>query len=295
MLFTFSCSQVVDRQLFYDTIVAAAIEVARPIRVLFEMRQGPDHPVSVFLIEFGLSPAINRVYCMMMSRMFVFILSVAIVPGCTHIVFNVPQPAEGESLRAFPESFQAIYRADDETTDSLIVGATTVSFVQHTRHELPLSSVDTMLHITLKNGLLYDATLMLDQGVPYEIDDTLIRYEYYDRFTIGISDTLVLKQHGKDLVISSNLEEDDLDYWDVVLARVLKSGDLLVSTIGNLRPPGKDDHSRSYDADLEDFGTIAPYSQLKDDTFLFSPAPEQFKKLVKKKLFSEKQMYRRLN
>ncbi len=48
MLFTFSCSQVVDRQLFHDTIVAAAIELGRPIRVMFEMSQGPDHPVSIF-------------------------------------------------------------------------------------------------------------------------------------------------------------------------------------------------------------------------------------------------------
>ena len=48
MLFTFSCSQVVDRQLFYDTVVAAAIEAGRPARVLYELRQVPDHPVSIF-------------------------------------------------------------------------------------------------------------------------------------------------------------------------------------------------------------------------------------------------------
>jgi 23S rRNA (cytosine1962-C5)-methyltransferase len=48
MLFTFSCSQVVDRQLFYDTIVAAAIEAGRPARVIFDLRQSPDHPVSIF-------------------------------------------------------------------------------------------------------------------------------------------------------------------------------------------------------------------------------------------------------
>jgi 23S rRNA (cytosine1962-C5)-methyltransferase len=48
VLFTFSCSQVVDRQLFYDTIVAAAIEAGRPARVIYELRQGPDHPVSIF-------------------------------------------------------------------------------------------------------------------------------------------------------------------------------------------------------------------------------------------------------
>ena len=232
---------------------------------------------------------------MIMIRMLLLILCAAIVPGCTHIVFNVPQPADGASLQAFPASFQGIYQADEETTDSMIVDARTVSFVQHATHQLPLNSVDTMLHITLKDGLLYDATMMLDHGVPYRVVDTMIRYEYYDRFTIGISDSLVIKESGKYLVISSNLDGDDLDYWDVVLAQKLNSGNLIVMTIGNLRPPGKDDHSRSYDADVEDFGRIAPYTQLSDDTFLFNPSPDQFRRLVKKKMFSEKQVYRKLN
>jgi len=48
ILFTFSCSQVVDRELFYHTIAAAAMEVGRPIRVLHHLTQGADHPVSLF-------------------------------------------------------------------------------------------------------------------------------------------------------------------------------------------------------------------------------------------------------
>jgi 23S rRNA (cytosine1962-C5)-methyltransferase len=48
ILFTFSCSQVVDRQLFYDTIVAAAIEAKRNVRVLQQLTQGADHPVNIF-------------------------------------------------------------------------------------------------------------------------------------------------------------------------------------------------------------------------------------------------------
>ncbi|MCC6462865.1 MAG: class I SAM-dependent rRNA methyltransferase [Saprospiraceae bacterium] len=48
ILFTFSCSQVVDRELFYHTIVAAAMEVKRPVRVLHHLTQGADHPVSLF-------------------------------------------------------------------------------------------------------------------------------------------------------------------------------------------------------------------------------------------------------
>jgi 23S rRNA (cytosine1962-C5)-methyltransferase len=48
LLFTFSCSRVVDRQLFYDTIVAAGLEAGRPLRVLHRLGQGPDHPVSLY-------------------------------------------------------------------------------------------------------------------------------------------------------------------------------------------------------------------------------------------------------
>jgi 23S rRNA (cytosine1962-C5)-methyltransferase len=48
ILFTFSCSQVVDRQLFYNTIVSAAIQAGRDISVLHHLSQPADHPVSIF-------------------------------------------------------------------------------------------------------------------------------------------------------------------------------------------------------------------------------------------------------
>lgn len=48
ILFTFSCSQVVDRQLFYDTIVAASIEAGRKVRVMHHLTQPADHPVNIF-------------------------------------------------------------------------------------------------------------------------------------------------------------------------------------------------------------------------------------------------------
>lgn len=48
MLFTYSCSQVVDKPMFHNTIVAAAIESGRLARIVHDMGQGADHPVSVF-------------------------------------------------------------------------------------------------------------------------------------------------------------------------------------------------------------------------------------------------------
>ncbi|WP_375582152.1 class I SAM-dependent rRNA methyltransferase [Cyclobacterium xiamenense] len=48
ILFTFSCSQVIDRELFTHTVTAAALEAQRPTQILHQLSQGPDHPVNVF-------------------------------------------------------------------------------------------------------------------------------------------------------------------------------------------------------------------------------------------------------
>jgi 23S rRNA (cytosine1962-C5)-methyltransferase len=48
LLFTFSCSQVIDETLFLNTVTAAAIEVGRSCRILHRLSQGPDHPVNIF-------------------------------------------------------------------------------------------------------------------------------------------------------------------------------------------------------------------------------------------------------
>jgi 23S rRNA (cytosine1962-C5)-methyltransferase len=48
IIFTFSCSQVVDRKLFYDTVMSSAIQGGREVKVLSHLSQPADHPVSAF-------------------------------------------------------------------------------------------------------------------------------------------------------------------------------------------------------------------------------------------------------
>ncbi len=48
VLFTFSCSQVVDRQMFTSAVTAAAIDAGRQIRIIQHLSQPPDHPVNIF-------------------------------------------------------------------------------------------------------------------------------------------------------------------------------------------------------------------------------------------------------
>jgi len=48
LLFTFSCSQVVTPDLFRGAILAAAVDAGRAVRILYQLHQPPDHPVSLF-------------------------------------------------------------------------------------------------------------------------------------------------------------------------------------------------------------------------------------------------------
>jgi 23S rRNA (cytosine1962-C5)-methyltransferase len=48
IIFTFSCSQVVDKALFTNTVIAAAIESGRNVRILEQLHQPADHPINAF-------------------------------------------------------------------------------------------------------------------------------------------------------------------------------------------------------------------------------------------------------
>lgn len=48
LLFTFSCSQPISREMFRSAIQSASIETGRHVTILHQLSQGPDHPVSIF-------------------------------------------------------------------------------------------------------------------------------------------------------------------------------------------------------------------------------------------------------
>ena len=48
LIFTFSCSQAIDKQLFRKTVFTAAAKTGRRVTVLHQLSQGPDHPVSLY-------------------------------------------------------------------------------------------------------------------------------------------------------------------------------------------------------------------------------------------------------
>ncbi|MFM9051600.1 MAG: class I SAM-dependent rRNA methyltransferase, partial [Bacteroidota bacterium] len=48
LLFTYSCSQVVDKQLLRKVVFQAAAQSGRNVRILHQLSQSPDHPVSIY-------------------------------------------------------------------------------------------------------------------------------------------------------------------------------------------------------------------------------------------------------
>lgn len=48
IIFTFSCSQVVTRENFRKSVFAAAANTGRRVRILYQVGQSPDHPVSIY-------------------------------------------------------------------------------------------------------------------------------------------------------------------------------------------------------------------------------------------------------
>ena len=48
ILFTFSCSQVIDKQLFRKIIFMAATQARKRVRILYQLTQPSDHPISIY-------------------------------------------------------------------------------------------------------------------------------------------------------------------------------------------------------------------------------------------------------
>jgi 23S rRNA (cytosine1962-C5)-methyltransferase len=48
LVFTFSCSQVIDKMLFRKLVFQAAVQARRNVRIIHQLSQGPDHPISLY-------------------------------------------------------------------------------------------------------------------------------------------------------------------------------------------------------------------------------------------------------
>jgi 23S rRNA (cytosine1962-C5)-methyltransferase len=48
LLFTYSCSQHISSDLFRKIVFGAASDAGREVRIVHQMSQAPDHPISIY-------------------------------------------------------------------------------------------------------------------------------------------------------------------------------------------------------------------------------------------------------
>ena len=48
ILFTFSCSQAIDKDMFRLAVFSAAAQVGRKVRILHQLHQPADHPINIY-------------------------------------------------------------------------------------------------------------------------------------------------------------------------------------------------------------------------------------------------------
>lgn len=48
LIFTFSCSQNIDKMLFQKIVFGAAADAKRNVRILEHLSQTPDHPINIY-------------------------------------------------------------------------------------------------------------------------------------------------------------------------------------------------------------------------------------------------------
>jgi 23S rRNA (cytosine1962-C5)-methyltransferase len=48
ILFTFSCSQAIDKEMFRLAVFSAAAQVGRKVRILHQLHQPADHPINIY-------------------------------------------------------------------------------------------------------------------------------------------------------------------------------------------------------------------------------------------------------
>ena len=47
-MFTFSCSQAVDKEMFRLAVFSAAAQTGRKVRILHQLHQPQDHPINIY-------------------------------------------------------------------------------------------------------------------------------------------------------------------------------------------------------------------------------------------------------
>ena len=208
-----------------------------------------------------------------------FFVSLVLLSSCTVLYFEVPQPDNQSLLTAFPEQFWGRYLSEEG--DIVTIEASRFIHPEKLSMVLPASRLDSMPGIKIVGDKLFDDSLPDAGPMSFMIAHDTVYYEATFYQSQWLSDSLVLKQMKKWVVVNTKEE----DYWLVYLISVTDDS-LDVYSVKNLKPEEADDRY-GYEGRISNFTPYTTFKQIDESVYVLDPSKGEFRKLIKKGLFKK--------
>ncbi len=229
-----------------------------------------------------------------MKKTYIILAFTLALNSCTTIYFKQPQPQSNAALKNFPLEFQGAYIPQEENNqDTVYIMADKIIYPETYENFLPVSSLDSMVNIRIVGDSLYNSLIPIKHGIAFTITNDTLHYRLETKISMRLSDTLIIKKEGKYLVF--NEKESGTEYWNVYLIEKLENENLRVLATGNFKTKEHFNSKQKYDGNLKDFYGITNFVELDTTKYLIDPTVDEFRKLVKKGLFVEAQVYLKIS
>jgi hypothetical protein len=217
-------------------------------------------------------------------RLFITVLTVLVITSsCVTVEFTEAQPAQRKALDQFPEFIQGTYLmaeykySEFNNLDTLIIeedGYVGIFANEQSHHLVDLPELD---YVKIKDSLVYRLDRDPNRGYPFTIEDSVLKYKYYESERATLADSMVFKEYKGEYYLSFREEPGR---YSVILMKPERNGDIGCWAID----PDKDiDLLKSCTDQIE---TI--YEDDGDvDKYIVSPSAQELDKFTRSRGFSE--------
>ena len=227
-----------------------------------------------------------------MKILYPLVFFLFVIEGCTSIYFEEPQPLNITELNSFPENIQGTYVPIDGSEDTIFIKMYEYEYPEFYEKSIPMAAIDTLTDIRIMGDLVFDNALPTNNGINFTIRNDTLHYKIKLNTSTILSDSLVLKKFGKQLVLS--IKVDGEKYWEVYLIKKDKNGYLRIFSTGEFSTDSVPDNKIKNDGQLKDYFSITHFKQIDDSNYLINPTEKEFKKLIRKDFFVEALRYKKV-
>ena len=217
-------------------------------------------------------------------RFFLSILSILIISSsCTSVEFTDAQPVNKKAQSHFPKEMQGTYLIAEykypefDNLDTLIIHKDGYTGIFSNNQTHNLKDLVELSHVKIKDSLVFRLDQDPNVGYPYQIEDSAISYTYFEKETVGLSDSMILKFYKGEYYLSF---KESSHRYSVILMKQERNGDIGCWAIH----PKKDiDLLKNSISDVEEIFK----NNGKIDKYIVSARPRELGKFTQSSGFSQ--------